>query len=53
MTRHKGGKELMGLIGFQERKNEQGEAVWSNLGSVSYLKGVRLELQQGHRLSVD
>lgn len=35
----------MELIGFTLLKNESGEEIWQNSGSVSYLKGIRLDLQ--------
>jgi hypothetical protein len=47
VTRHKGGVMLMKLVGFLEETNSEGQAVWSNQGSVSYVKGVRLDLAAG------
>lgn len=46
VTRHKGGVVLMRLVGFQEESKDS-EQVWSNKGSMSYLKGVRLDLAAG------
>jgi len=46
VTRHKAGVALMKLVGFAEVSKEGG-AVWSNQGSVSYLKGCRLDLAAG------
>lgn len=47
VTRHKQGKILMDLVGFQTK-----EGMWTNQGSVSYLKGIRLDLQGGYSASV-
>jgi hypothetical protein len=43
VTRHQGGVVLIGLVGFLEERKDS-ELVWANRGSVSYLKGVRLDL---------
>jgi len=49
VTRHKGGKRLLDLIGFDSRVNEDGVAVWVCSSSISTLKGIRLDLQSGFR----
>lgn len=38
----------MGLVGFTQHRNEQKEEVWVNSSSISYLKGIRLDLQAGY-----
>lgn len=43
VTRHQSGVVLIGLVGFVEERRDS-ELVWANRGSVSYLKGVRLDL---------
>jgi len=41
----------MQLVGFNLQTNEAGEEVWVNSSSVSYLKGIRLDLQAGFALA--
>lgn len=47
MTKHKFGGQLMDLAGFSAIMDKDGVKVWKNVASVSYLKGVRLELSLG------
>jgi len=49
VTKFQGGRELMELTGFCDKTNTEGVKVWINLGSVSYLKGVRLDLAAGFK----
>jgi len=37
----------MELIGFTLQKSASGEEIWQNSASISYLKGIRLDLQAG------
>ena len=42
VTKHKQGQILMELVGF--KKEKLADPVWMNKGSISYVKGVRLDL---------
>lgn len=47
VAKHKGGLKVMELVGFSESKNQEGHDVWTNKGSLSYVKSARLDLAAG------
>ena len=47
VTKYSEGIKLMDSIGFSVTKVDDAD-VWLHTGSISYLKGIRLELQGGY-----